>query len=217
MFVVIAFAVLMVIARGVVAPLGMIGGFLLGAANAFLIGATLSLTEQAVLGSRPLQWADIPRSAGQYFWEVISVGFMVWFPLLILQMALQANPYQSVLTTAVFFLVFVLLNPVPEIIYQGRQSSATEVLRESYEFVLENWIEWFLPVAILFAPFGFSFFLKVISFMGITGVYEPLIDIPIQVLERHGCTLPHPIPHGKRNRFSWFNDHQDHILVTFLK
>ena len=62
LFVVIAFAVLMVIARGVVAPLGMIGGFLLGAANAFLIGATLSLTEQAVLSSRQLQWADIPRS-----------------------------------------------------------------------------------------------------------------------------------------------------------
>ena len=184
LFVVIAFAVLMVIARGVVAPLGMIGGFLLGAANAFLIGATLSLTEQAVLGSRQLQWADIPRSAGQYFWEVISVGFLVWFPLLILQMALQANPYQSVLTTAVFFLVFVLLNPVPEIIYQGRHGSATEVLRESYEFVLENWIEWFLPVAILFAPFGFSFFFQLSSQAGRLGGldFSQILSLPFNLL-----------------------------------
>ena len=184
MFVVIAFAVLMVIARSVAAPLGMIGGFLLGATNAFLIGATLSLTEQAVLSSRPLRWGDIPRSAGQYFWEVISVGFLVWFPLLILQMALQANPYQSVLTTAVFFLVFVLLNPVPEIIYQGRHGSATDVLRESYEFVLENWIEWFLPVAIIFAPFGFSFFFQLSSQTGRMGGldFSQILSLPFNLL-----------------------------------
>lgn len=167
--VVIIFAVLMIIVASLVAPLGMAGGLLLGAANAFLIGATLNLTEQAVLGARPLRWSDIPQSAGQYFWDVISVGFLVWFPLLILQMALQANPYQSVLTTAVFFLVFLLLNPVPEVIYQVRHGSPIDVVRESYEFVLENWIEWFLPLAVVLAPFGISFFFHFSSQAGRMG------------------------------------------------
>ena len=183
-FVVIIFTVLMIIVASLVAPLGMVGGLLLGAANAFVIGATLNLTEQAVLGSRSIRWSDIPQSAGQYFWDVISVGFLVWFPLLILQMALQVNPYQSVLTTAVFLLVFLLLNPVPEVIYQVRHGSAIDVIRESYEFVLENWIEWFLPLAVVLAPFGVSFFLKISSEAGRRGGLDffQLLTLPFNLL-----------------------------------
>ena len=182
--VVIIFAVLMIIVASLVAPLGMAGGLLLGAANAFVIGATLYLTEQAVLGGRSLRWSDIPQSAGQYFWDVISVLFLVWFPLLILQMALQANPYQSVLTTALFLLVFLLLNPVPEVIYQVRHGSAIDVIRESYEFVLENWIEWFLPLAVVLAPFGVSFFFQISSEAGRRGGLDffQLLALPFNLL-----------------------------------
>lgn len=182
--VVILFAILMIIVGSIAAPLGMAGGFLLGAANAFVIGATLNLTEQAVLGSRPLQWSDIPKSAGHYFWDVISVGFLVWFPLLILQMALQANPYRPLLTTAVFLLVFLLLNPVPEVIYQVRHGSAIDVLRESYDFVLENWIEWFLPLAIVLAPFGITFFLQISSQAGRMGGLDffQVLTLPFDLL-----------------------------------
>ena len=111
--VVMLFGLFMIIVASLVAPLGMAGGLMLGAANALVIGATLNLTEQAVLGGRPIRWSDLPHSAGQYFWDVISVGFLVWFPLLILQMALQSNPYQSVLTTAIFLLVFLVVESSP--------------------------------------------------------------------------------------------------------
>ena len=180
----IIFAVLLLIVGGLAAPLGMAGGFLLGAANAFVIGATLYLIEQAVLGGRPIRWSDIPQSAGQYFWDVISVLFMVWFPLLILQMALQTNPYQSVLTTAIFLLVFLLLNPVPEVIYQVRHGSPMDVIRESYEFVLENWIEWFLPLAVVIAPFGASFFFQISSEGGRRGGLDffQLLTLPFDLL-----------------------------------
>lgn len=183
-FAVMLFAVLMVLVSSLVIPLGIIGGFLLGAANAFLIGATLNLTEQAVVGSRQLRWSDLPQCAGQYFWEVISVGFLVWFPLLILQMALQANPYRSLLTTAIFFLLFILLNPVPEVIYQTRQGSAIDILRESYDFVVDNWIEWFLPLAIVFAPFGFSFFFRTSSQAGRMGGLDfgQILSLPFNLL-----------------------------------
>ena len=180
----ILFAVLLIIIGGLAASLGMIGGFLLGAANAFVIGATLYLIEQAVLGRRPIRWSDIPQSAGQYFWDVISVLFMVWFPLLILQMALQANPYHSLLTTAIFLLVFLLLNPVPEVIYQVRHGSPIDVVRESYEFVLENWIEWFLPLAVVIAPFGISFFFQISSAAGRRGGLDffQLLTLPFDLL-----------------------------------
>ncbi|GJL64069.1 MAG: hypothetical protein NPIRA04_27230 [Nitrospirales bacterium] len=182
--VVVGFAMLMMVVTLLASSLGMLGGLIAGAANAFVIGATLYLIEQVVLGARKIQWADIPQSAGQYFWDVISVGFLVWFPLMMLEMALQANPYRPVLTTAVFFLVFVLLNPVPEVIYQRRPGSAMEVVRESYEFVLENWIEWFLPIAILLAPFGLSFFFEFSSQAGMRGGLDffQIFTVPFRLL-----------------------------------
>ena len=175
----------MVLVTSLVAPLGMIGGFILGAVNAMTIGATLSLTEEAIRGGRRLRWQDIPQSMGQYFWDVISVGFMVWFPLMFLEMGLQANPYSNLITTAIFFLMFVLLNPVPEVIYQSRKGSALEVVQESYEFVLENWIEWFFPIAIVLAPFGLSFFFQFSSQAGRGGLhFENLITLPLSILSQ---------------------------------
>ena len=184
--VVMIFALGLVLITSLISQLGMVGGLILGAANALLIGATLSLTEEAIRGGRRLQWQDVPQSMGQYFWDVIAVGFMVWFPLLFLEMGLQANPYQPLIATGIFFLMFVLLNPVPEVIYQSRKGSALEVVKESYEFVLENWIEWFLPVAIVLAPFGLSFFFQISSQAGQRGGLDfwHLITLPFAILSQ---------------------------------
>ena len=46
--------------------------------------------------------------------------------------------------------MFILLNPVPELIYQGR-ASGLELISASYNFIVENWIEWLMPNIILFA------------------------------------------------------------------
>jgi len=181
-----AFAFGLVLISPIISLLGMLGGFILGALNALIIGATLYLTEQAVLGARRLQWKDVPQSMGQYFWDVISVGFMVWFPLLFLEMGLQTNPYQPLIATAIFFLIFVLLNPVPEVIYQGRHGSALEVIQKSYAFILENWIEWFLPLAIALAPLGLSFFFQISSQAGRRGGLDfwYLLTLPFTILSQ---------------------------------
>jgi hypothetical protein len=163
---VVVFAMLMVAATFLVSRLGILGGFILGAVNALLIGATLSLIEQAVLSSRRLGWHDVPGSFGQYFWDVIGVGFVLWVPMLLLEQGMAANPNGPFFAAAIFLLLFILLNPAPEVIYQVRHSSPLDVLRESYEFVIENWIEWFLPLAIVVAPLGLSFFFGISGRLG---------------------------------------------------
>lgn len=72
---VIVFTLLMMLAHQIARPLGMLGGFLLGAVNALLIGATLSLIEQCIKGMRTITMQDVMESMGHYFWDVISVGF----------------------------------------------------------------------------------------------------------------------------------------------
>ena len=160
------FAVVMVIATRIAAPLGLAGGFILGAVNALLIGAMLYLVEQAVVGQRRVSLSDIRDSVGQYFWDVIGVGFVLWVPIMLLDRGLAANPNGAFFAAAVFLLLFILLNPAPEVIYQVRHQSPLDVLRESYEFVLENWIEWFLPLAVVIAPFGLSFFFAISGRLG---------------------------------------------------
>ncbi|MBH0181486.1 MAG: hypothetical protein HP490_07385 [Nitrospira sp.] len=148
----IGFALLFVGAARIVGPLGMIGGVLLGLVNALLVGATLRLIEQSLSAVRTIQFTDVTESFGHYFWDVIGVGFVLWLPMMALDMSTQANPYGGFFSSAVMLLLFILLNAAPEVIYQIRHDSPLDVFKASYEFVLEHWIEWFLPFAILALP-----------------------------------------------------------------
>ncbi|HSB44077.1 MAG TPA: hypothetical protein VLD60_03645, partial [Nitrospira sp.] len=78
---VIGFLFLLLLAQQLTAPLGLAGGFLLGAINALLVGATLSLIEQSISFARSLTFQDVLHSFGHYFWDVIGVGFVLWLPL----------------------------------------------------------------------------------------------------------------------------------------
>jgi hypothetical protein len=147
------FAVVFVGATRFAGPLGMAGGFLLGIVNALIVGATLRLIEQSLSAARTIQFTDVTESFGHYFWDVIGVGFVLWLPTLLLDMGMQANPsYGQFLLSAFLLLVFILLNPAPEVIYQVRHDSTLDVFKTSYEFVLEHWVEWFLPFAVLIFP-----------------------------------------------------------------
>ena len=149
---VIGFLFLLLLAQQIAAPLGMAGGFLLGAVNALLVGATLSLIEQAVSYARTITIKDVLDSFGHYFWDVIGVGFVLWLPLMALDMGTQQNPNGPLISYAVMLLIFILLNPAPEIIYQVPHDSPLDVFKRAYDFVLENWIEWFLPMVVLLLP-----------------------------------------------------------------
>lgn len=149
---VIAFLFLLLLAQRVAAPLGMAGGFLLGAVNALLVGMTLSLIEQGVSYARTITIRDVFDSFGHYFWDVIGVLFVLWIPLMALDLGTQHNPNGPLISYAVMLLIFILLNPAPEIIYLVPHDSALDIFKRAYEFVLENWIEWFLPMALLLLP-----------------------------------------------------------------
>lgn len=153
---IVGFAILLFLAVQIASPLGLAGGFLLGAVNALLVGATLGLLEVLIRQARAITFQDILDSFGSYFWDVIGVGFVLWIPLMVLEMGTKANPQGEWLSYAVLLLIFLLLNPAPEVIYQVRHDSPLDVFKTSYDFVMENWIEWFLPLAVLLLPIVLS-------------------------------------------------------------
>ena len=152
MVAIMLFGGLFLLAVQIARPLGLAGGFMLGAVNALFVGATLRLIEQSLPHARTLTIHDIVESFGQYFWDVIGVGFVLWLPLMALDMGVQANPYGQFFSYAVFLLIFLLLNPAPEVIYQVRHDSPLDVFKSCYDFVLDNWIEWFIPWMLILVP-----------------------------------------------------------------
>jgi hypothetical protein len=67
--------------------------------------------------------------------------------------------------------LYVLLNPLPECLYQTR-ASGIELLTASYNFIVENWVEWFLPNIVLTVAGFFVFRGLEISSYGIPGFLQ---------------------------------------------
>ena len=92
------------------------------------------------------------------FWDVISVGFMVWFPLMFLEMGLtDANPVPTTHhSRPMFFLIFVLLNPCSrsDLPKPSRdrhfEMSCGRVMNLSWKIGLNG----FYRLRLRFAPFG---------------------------------------------------------------
>ncbi len=118
------------------APLGMAGGFLRFFVYAGCVGSYLALLERPVLQKRGLKFSDITTSTGHYLGDVISVLFLFW----IIDLGVSMLGLR-VLRPIVDLAVFLLFNPWPELIYQGRSRSVA-LLGDALSFMKENWPEW---------------------------------------------------------------------------
>jgi hypothetical protein len=137
------YAALLSIVALVVAPLGIIGGLIVGLATQACISSGLYLIKN-IVESRRTDLKDFVNGFTVYLWELLGIAFILWIPMRILAMALASTPNGGLVFALIQVAVFILLNPAPELIYQTR-SSGLGLLRDSYNFVVENWLEWLLP------------------------------------------------------------------------
>ncbi|MBN1337547.1 MAG: hypothetical protein JXB39_16460 [Deltaproteobacteria bacterium] len=123
--------------------LGIAGGFLYGMAAALVAGAYLSLLGVGVLHRRKVRLVDVKDAFGQHFWDVISVLFVFWVATLILGLTRS-----DIVVTVAIFAAWIAFNPAPEVVYQG-SSRSLALLVDAGRFVLDNWVEWYLPQVVL--------------------------------------------------------------------
>jgi hypothetical protein len=123
--------------------LGLLGGFIVGLVWAACIASFLFLVERLVRHGR-VTLGELPASFTPYLSDVIGVMFVLWMARMLLSMALMTNPQGLLITLVAQLFIFVFFNAVPELIYLGHHSSL-ELLGESYQFISDNWIEWFPP------------------------------------------------------------------------
>ena len=134
-------------ARWLVSPLPQIvAGFLVGFVEALCISSYLYLISRAV-DARRITLEDLKQSFLALLWDVIGVLFFLWIGgSVIAFIASGAGDHRPFVEAAWGLAVSVLLNPVPEEIYQGRSPGrTTDLMLETVRFVQHYWIEWFVP------------------------------------------------------------------------
>ena len=124
-------------------PLGLVGGFILGFISAMCTSSYLYFIAGIVNGQRMLP-SELGESWRPYLSPVITVLFFFFFVQLVLSSI--NTPHGTVVLVTLILLV--ILNPIPEIVYLGR-SDGFGMLQESFDFLRENWPEWFLPLILL--------------------------------------------------------------------
>jgi len=128
-------------------PFGIIGGVLFNLAQLACISSGLFLIENMVRSGKT-DFDDFLKGFTTYLWELVQISFILWIPMQVLAMVLVSTPNGALIYFLIKIILYILLNPVPEYIYQTR-SSGIELLSTSYNFIVENWIEWFLPNIII--------------------------------------------------------------------
>jgi hypothetical protein len=132
-----------------VAPLGIIGGFLYSIASSACASSALFLIKNMVeTGKAGIN--DFLNGFTVYLWDVITIGFILWIPMWALATGLASLPNGALIYFLIQLGLYIILNAVPELIYQSR-TSGLELIGASYNFIVENWIEWLIPNLILFA------------------------------------------------------------------
>jgi hypothetical protein len=138
------------LAASLLGPLGLVGGFLLGFAEAAAFSAYLYFTGEVVSRSAT-SLKELRKSFGVFFWSVIGLRFVLWIVDLALESVLAKNPQRGALLTAVALVELIALNAAPETIYIKGTRSGVDTIMASFQFLQEHWIEWFLPNGLLIA------------------------------------------------------------------
>lgn len=145
----LAYGIILAVIASLVAPLGIIGGLLFSLASQACVSSGLFLVKNLV-DSGKASFNDFLNGFTVYLWELLGIAFILWIPLRVLAMALATTPNGELIYFLIKLALYILLNPVPEFIYQSR-ASGFELISASYNFIVENWIEWLIPNILLFA------------------------------------------------------------------
>lgn len=116
------------------------------------LGSFLYLVEMMVRTTR-VSWEDFRRSFGMYLWDVVAVNFALWIFWRLAMPLLHQMAHGQVVVLCVELLILIFFNPVPELIYLGHYS-LLQLLARSYEFTVNNWVEWFPPNLLLAVAVG---------------------------------------------------------------
>jgi len=132
-----------------VSPLGFAGSFILGMISITLLTYYYQWLSECVR-KNTLHWKEYITFDSSLFSSVINTAFILFiFSLLLSQFGVVPNMLQVI--TCINLGVFIVFSALPEILYFHQYQGITAFL-ESYNFIKDNWIEWFVPLLFFLSP-----------------------------------------------------------------
>jgi len=169
----VGYGLIFSLAVTLVAPLGIIGGLLIGLVSQACLSSGLYLVKN-IVDSGKATFSDFLNGFTVYLWELLGIAFILWIPMRLAASVLASVPNGGLIYFLLQVSLYILLNPVPEFIYQTRVSNL-ELIGASYNFTVDNWIEWLVPNFILTVA-GYALWkLLVIVIIGLPGFVQLLI------------------------------------------
>lgn len=163
------------ILSGLIAPMGMAGGFVIGLISCISLSFYYSWIASSVRNEK-VEWKELFEFDYPLFSSIINVGFIFWIGFFLIEHLIQGLKIDWLLTI-LHLGVFIIFNPVVEIIYLERVAGGTYALSEASEFAAANWIEWFVPIIILLAPFLILSPESALLVLAVSDVLLPMFDI----------------------------------------
>jgi len=126
------------------APLGPLGGIPMMLSMGALLSTYLYFMCHIVEGSKtsPKEWK---ASLGRYFWAILNCFFILWVGFLLLGLFFGKLPQWGAISLGAQILCLVAFNAVPETLYIRGTHGSLETVRQSFQFMQENWVVWLLP------------------------------------------------------------------------
>ncbi len=145
-----AYSILLGMLAEVAGSLGFAGGLVIYLAAAACMSSLLTILDGAVANER-VRPSELAPSFGRYLGTLVSVLFVFWIIQLLLSLILQQNAGLAWLAVVVNAAIFLLCNPLPELIYQGSREGLA-LVDDAIQFTRENAVEWLLPLLLLLSP-----------------------------------------------------------------
>lgn len=128
---------------------GIVGGFMAG----LMFVAILSYYYYWIANCqhlKPLNFKELITFNMSMFSATINVAFIFFIASLIIN-SISTSSGNQFIKMAYNLILVLLLNPIPEVIYREQYDGITSI-KESFNFFQKNYIEWLLPLIILYLP-----------------------------------------------------------------
>lgn len=148
---IVAIIVINTLFRGV---LSLLAGIIFAIVSSSLISNFLYLLSN-IINTNRITLQNYKDGFTYYLWEIYGVFFLIWIASYLLSAISGILGWQSgYFVNLLRIIALILLNALPETIYQKNYSVYENVLY-TFEFIKENWINWFLPNIVFFAVLYF--------------------------------------------------------------
>src|SRR6056297_87462 len=117
---------------------------------------------------------DFKEGFKVYIWKAYSVLILFWFARYGLNLFFGRAMSASVGGISIWFIIeliaFMALNPLPEVMYQ-KYNQGFDMISGAFEFVKENWLEWFIPNILIAVVLYWMFELAMTPFAAVSGIF----------------------------------------------